>query len=741
MYALPNLSSHNAFACKPWEFQPDIPDNATTNKDIFVEWCQKPTTKHCHFSACEGMDALRRVAADNPVVQLHGFVADFDAVIPVESIKALVEKSPVEYVPNWGAQTFSGGARLVWEFQHPVLVRGFDLAKAFHQIAMKKLKLTKFLPGLDIEAFVDTSKYYERGRMWIPLSGGKIPDAMLYNWLLEAGNKCKWVSNDSIRIPMDRLYAEVKKCFPGKWNGPFAEGARGVRFWDPAADNTTAAVVRESGMQCFTGTRPFISWKEIFGPKFVEEYEADSVGRIIEGFFFDGKDYWAKSSTGVWEDINKEDLRLHMKVKHGMSAAISKGTSYSEVDRVLHAIQTNKRITAALPFVHFPDGLFKAPDGHLYLNTARAIPVKPVDAPVTEWGKDFPWMASFLNGFFTTEKQLPFFLAWWKYFYENALKQTPQAGQAIFLIGPTGVGKTLMSSGLVGPSVGGCADASQFLMGEENFTSHILHAPVMAVDDTCPAANQVNHIRYSSMIKKVVANRLILYNQKFHDAGHVTWLGRIIVTGNDDPESIRLLPNVDISLTDKVSFFHCAFRKFPFPPSDQIQSILRKELPSFCRWLLDWKIPDECVGLARFGVKEFHDPWLMTGAIHASGCFLFLEALEEFLNEWKTATKKSVWSGTATTLLLDLSQSIRLGHLVSRYNTSMISAWLGQLQSKGVGMNSRRESVGRKWYIPVNLRASSLMYEEEDKKAELRELKRKSELMQEKGLLPEINPA
>jgi len=305
--------------------------------------------------------------------------------------------------------------------------------------------------------------------------------------------------------------------------------------------------------------------------------------------------------------------------------------------------------------------------------------------------------------------QLDYLLAWWKHFYENGLKQTPRTGHAMFIAGDTNAGKTLLSTGLISRTVGGHADASAYLLGEDRFTSHVIRSPIMSVDDTMGATDAKRHTRYSAMVKKVTANRHQMYEEKFVKAGMVEWLGRIVVTCNLDPESLRLLPNVDISIVDKIMLLRCAKREFKFPEPIEMERILSEELPCFCKWLLNWEIPEECQGDVRFGVKPYHDKHLYQASLQTSGSYSFFELLVDFLQDYKAAADAGVtyWEGTATQLVADMRTDERIGSLALGYAPTQAASLLGQLKARGYDLTKVRSSSKRLWRIPFNIEESN----------------------------------
>lgn len=706
LLAIPNLSSLRATRTNPWSTETTIPEEALSNKAAFIRWCQKPTTAGCHFSAAEGLDPLQRIGKDNPVVFLHGFIADYDAPCDKAMIENLIANSPTEFIPNWVSSTFSGGARVVWLFEEPLTLADSPIIKSFLKVVKRELKLSKILPGFDEEAWLDVSKYYEKGRDWQNLCNDRISAGMVHQWMYKAGDKVQWNNFTEVRIPMTTLADEVARRYPRRWEGPFEAGRRGARFWDETADNSTAAVIRDSGMQCFTGDQAFVPWSQILGAEFVRKFEAERTGDIISSMYYDSRNYWRQSPDSHLTLVSKDDMRLALKVKYGLSSQTGRKDTFSEVEKVLYAVQEQRSVVAALPFVHFPKGIH-IQDNKRYLNTSSIECMKPVTRVVTEWGDGFPWLASFLDSIFSDEKQLPYFLAWWKHFYMNALNWQPKTGQAIFIAGAPGVGKTFLSTCLISRTVGGHSDASSYLLGDEKFTSHVVGKPIMSVDDTSPAEDNRRHSRYSAMIKKVVANRHQHYEEKFMAAGQVEWLGRVIVTCNLDAESIRLLPNVDMSILDKIMLFRCGGHTQKFPQWEELNGIVSDELPHLCAYLIGMDVLEECVGDARFGVTPYHDPLLYGEAQQTSASFSFWELLVDFLSSHQQFAEDQqrgpCWSGTATKLLADMALDVRIGGLASKYSPAAVATLLGQLRARGYDISKTRSATKREWVIPYSI--------------------------------------
>ena len=448
-------------------------------------------------------------------------------------------------------------------------------------------------------------------------------------------------------------------------------------------------------MQCFTGPKPFVPWGEIFGRKFVEEYRADTVGAAIEGVWFDGRDYWRKVD-GVWRLFKRQDIALYFRVTQGITDERAKGANASQLDEVLNQIQQVKNVDGAAPFIYQREDAVSFANKR-YLNISRCCPVVPSEDPQL-WGVNFPYIAATLDGYFDPPEQLPFFLSWLAYAYQNALAGRQRNGQAVFLAGDVNQGKTLVSNVLGGNLLGGHMDASDFLLGESRFNKELFEVGLWTVDDTVPSSDPRRQQLYSAMLKKIPANYSFQYQPKFRDQIMLPWAGRVIITCNADPESIRILPDVEMSLLDKVMLFKVATTDRDFTnAADRI----RAELPFFAAFLRDYQIPEQCRGDARFGVKCYHHPDLIETAQQSSRTGVFLELLEMFQASVFSDAHLNEWTGSATQLLSSMLNDEITKQVAAKYTPDQLGRLLGKLEAQqfpGIERLPRR-GLSRVWRI------------------------------------------
>jgi hypothetical protein len=649
-FTIPNLVSNATSEISgPWDLPPTdrIPDKATWNQ---------PTTSYCFYSAYEGVNAKLRVSdkENNPPYRVHSLVADYDSPQTEETFAMIWKKDmttpPFRYHPNYVCQTHSGNIRMVWSLERPVILPGFKATVNFLRLARKYMAASKWAPGLDEGAWDDPCRFFAQGKGWKKLSDHVIPAGIIEDLIYKANKGVRLTGE--IKIPMDVLAKESESRFPGRFQGRWEDGARCNVFWEAEGKNPTSCIIHTDGIMSFS-RKGFYTWTDIFGREFVAQYEGDKLAKVREMYLTDSKgDFW-KQVDGKWICMSAAVVARELRCS-GFDGKISKGQTASEIDHILSALTATNRVEKAFPFVHNPPGrIFH--DGVAYLNTSLRSCMKPSEAAEVDPDRDFPWVKKFLWNFFDTDETgadpMPFFLGWLKHFYANGLAQQPRQGQAVVIAGPSSVGKTLLTRAVIGRIVGGASDASRFLVENDSFSDTEVSMPLMCIDDQTATVDARTRMRFSTSLKKLVASRTVVFNGKYMARGEIPWLGRVTVTCNMDPESLRILPDMDISTIDKISLFKAREPTDPFPDSRALDMILDRELPYFCAWLLRWEIPEDVMNRAdtRYFVRAYHHAELLSIADQGSSTHSIIDLVQDFLED-QAKDGETYWKGNATAL-------------------------------------------------------------------------------------------
>ena len=675
----PNQKASQMAVCTPWSFTSVIPVEARSDKPAFRTWGAETTTDHLFYSASEGINAELRVnKTTNPLKKLSGLIADYDASITSSVINEQLKKWSGENQPNWVSRTFSDGVRLVWLFEQPLPMDNPNLVKPFLKLAAEELKVTKLLPGLDEPAWNDPSRIYEVGHDWRQVAQSPLPTHRLYEILVRAAGKVRWAA-EGTAIPIEIIAEEVEKNFPGRWAGAFELGARGCAFFDPNSTNLTAAIVAESGMVTFSQEKIFYTWRDIFGPDFVRKFEEDRIGGAAKEAWYDGKNYWLKSASDVWQTHSKDDFVVRLKVRHGLRSQKESRETCSEVERVLVFVQEERRVAGGVPWIYSPEDIITI-NGRRLVNSSAVRVIQPADIP-QKWGEDFPWLAQFIDTCWDdqlvpcvvegkpAQPAKDIFLAWFKRCYVTALQGNMQKGHALFIVGKVGVGKTLLSTRIIGGAMGGGSEATDFLLANSAFNKELANVGIWNIDDGSVNCDPRTQQKFAEVVKRVVANPNMSYHAKHLDQQRVEWHGRIVTTLNDDASSLGIIPNIDTGLQDKLIVLKFSDKRREFPAKFKLESTICAELPYFLRYLLDWEIPTPLIGEPRFGINGYIHEETRVAALHSGGVRDLLELVDLWIarSTIREGCPKGYWEGTASEFFSATSVDEGLRPLIQKY--------------------------------------------------------------------------
>jgi hypothetical protein len=617
------------------------------SKAEYRDWCAKESTDHCFYSMAEGDSPNARVSTDNPVNKIHGFVADYDDVEVDwdkvdEILKIRCDGTPM---PTWRSRTYSGYIRLVWEFDAPLPISP-DLAPAFLKRLSDALRASLLLAGFD-KTSLKPSQYFEVGTNWTRI-GDTIPIAFARTLLLKSANDTPIRTSDT-NIPIEDIATEVASRFPNRWNGEFTVGSRGPLFWIDDGIDRDGCQVREDGMICYSDRagKGFVSWREILGKGFIDKFEDKKLSNILDQYWFNGKSHY-KLLDGGPVTIPKEQLVLELR-KAGFSQKLKKNQCISEVEQALLSIANDCRVEEVAPVV-FSKSRVVTFNGRKILNNCRSSPIQPADnGDPSNW----PWLHDFIIPFFENDDDgkntLPYFLAWYQRLYRAVLNYRLDQGQLFIILGSTGNGKTLLTNKIIGSSVGGFSDASDYLSGKTSFNKDLCGSAAWVIDDQTAAATYADQRKFVELTKRCVANPRLEYHAKYADAIPLPWSGRVMMSLNLDANSLAALPSLDSSNRDKIIALRISeSRKVRFGSNEIVEATIAKELPFFLKWLLDWKAPDYVVDSSRFGVKTYIDSFIEAAAYDNSSRSAIAEMVEFFAKKVREHMPAPKWRGTLT---------------------------------------------------------------------------------------------
>ncbi len=702
MLYLKNLSSSEVFTgVAPWEFInfSAVPPRALVDKAFRDAWVNTPSTDFHVYTLFEGVQSNLRLRGkaggdgdDNPPLIMHGMAVDYDtAMCPEQVFKALPTLGM--FPPTWFEQTLSGNGRLIWMFETPLRLPSRAFAVKLLERFENLLPFRKFA-GIDEGCLKNPERYFTNGCRWTQISTKKVPSAELQGFVLKFAEKFDWQQKEFGKaVSLAEIEEELRKRFPrfSEWPGEFTLGAAGPSFWIEGSQSPKSAIVRETGMHTFSAhaSKAFYSWTDLVGSEFVENNENARLGKAVDGVYFDGRNFIMKDGTGKYAFHSKDNLALLLHVHRGLKKTPSKKGEPSEIERAIAHVLQHAVVDGAGSCAFYPHGVFTH-SGRRMLNTHQVEVLKP-HPEKSPWGADgkFPFLSKFLDTFFDpVEIQRDRFLAWFKYHYEACLHRKPVSGHGVFIAGPVGCGKTFLNRGVLGGALGGFAEANSYLVASDGFNSELFDYALWCIDDGSVTSSEKVHQLFTENVKRTVANRDHRCNEKFRKAFQAPWQGRIVVTLNPDPDSIRLIPNVDASILEKLMLFRAGERQVEFLSQEGMTVLLQNELPHLLRWLVDWTPPAHCFegANARFGLAAYAEPSLLRATNLSSAKSGFLEILSRWLRNYFTEAGPKVesWQGSATDLRLAMMEDPLFLELLRSYRPETFSRALVTAMNRGI---------------------------------------------------------
>jgi hypothetical protein len=404
--------------------------------------------------------------------------------------------------------------------------------------------------------------------------------------------------------------------------------------------------------------------------------------------YYDGRQFYIPNSSGGWVPVNTSSAWQFL-ISIGFSGRRADDELQSQADVMILRVQREHDVSYVGPLAGYPAGLYTM-NGAKILVTSSPIFIEPKP------GK-FDLLRQLLENLLG-ETQLIYFFAWLKVALEMFRTRIWQPGQVLALCGPVGAGKNLLRLIITVLLGGRVAFPHLFMTGRTTFSSDLFGAETLAIEDQQESIDIRARRHFGAAIKDMAVNKDQRCERKHCDALTLVPLRRVVVSMNDDPERIQVLPPLDDDIADKIMLFKVDKYPMPMPTrtaseKDAFWQALKSELPMFVQFLHQWEIPEE-IQCERYGVKHFHNDDLAHMLRRTSPEAHLRELIENVILE---GFDKEYWEGTADALEAKLCAEespcyVKARKLLTHSNSC--GTYLGRLERQHPDLVSRRMKWG-----------------------------------------------
>ena len=397
----------------------------------------------------------------------------------------------------------------------------------------------------------------------------------------------------------------------------------------------------------------------------------------LPAIYYDArKDYHMPDDRSGWVAINERHLSTELLLR-GFNPAPGNGDVIPEVHEAVNRIQKTHHVDFVGRLAGWERGFYQTDNGRMLITESTKL-IQPVEG---EWDMLQGVLERMLG-----DVQLPYLYGWLKTALEALHAHRPRTGQALVLCGPKNAGKNLLCKLITAMFGGRVAKPYQFMTGKTSFNYDLFEAATLAIEDESGSREFSVRQKFADAIKDITANEAQRCHRKYGDPVtlHPCW--RLVISLNDEPERMLVLPPIGPDIEDKMTLFKVQRADMPMHTSttrerDAFWSRLMNDLPGFLHFLNQWQIPAELRD-ERFGVTHFHHRELVAGLQEFSP----EDKLRDLINEIIFGSGKPVrpWIGKAEELRSELRKCSRHQREVDEIltNSNSCGTYLGRLRTR-----------------------------------------------------------
>jgi hypothetical protein len=249
-----------------------------------------------------------------------------------------------------------------------------------------------------------------------------------------------------------------------------------------------------------------------------------------------------------------------------------------------------------------------------------------------------PTITEIISGAFADPIATTIFMSWLAGRYRSVRAHCHIPSPMLVLAGEINSGKSLLAW-IVAQTLGGrTANPYAAWAGGMLWNDDLVGSELLLVDDCIGSTDIRSRRAFGASFKESVYPHSVQLRKRNHSSISVRPVWCVLVCCNDTPESLQIIPPLDADLADKIALLHVIGVKLPVDTStpegrDELQTIIRKELPAFAQQLIDWETPEELRD-SRSGVIAWRDPELSESVDAHSPSKRLESLLEAALADW-----------------------------------------------------------------------------------------------------------
>lgn len=362
-------------------------------------------------------------------------------------------------------------------------------------------------------------------------------------------------------------------------------------------------------------------------------------------YWLNGKNYWIPSPSGVWLESTEAHAGKELRA-FGVSAQRPEGGGLSQVELALRHVRQTRVLDLVMNLAGLSAGVHDL-DGRRILARESPKLISPAMG-------DFPTIEALLYGLLGNE-QTPRFVAWLKNAVECLANGILRPGLVLLLVGPANSGKSLLQHYIITPLLGGRhADPSGYMSESTDFNSELFASEHLLMEDPANSTRMEARQFFGERLKAIAANETHRCHPKGREAITLAPFWRLSVSLNDDPDKLRILPNLNApDLADKVLLLRVLKATMPMPTATNEQRLafraaIAAELPAFVHYLLNVKIAAKHFD-SRFGCRAWLNPEIAAMLYDDSPAGRLLELIDQSLFD-DDESKDKTWEGGADEL-------------------------------------------------------------------------------------------